>query len=315
MKLWYWLLILFAFAMLVFAIVTLWLDRPPEWFGADATSQAGQRGDYWGGHLSGLGAMAAAIFLFVAILLQRDELKAQRMELRLAREISETQAEQLTAQTQIARHSAVTRGILEVIQFRQSLVADQRTLNLLEPDGRYQFQRIERDINRTTSYLQGLLRAEALSPDERLHLEEAARIDGFDAVISSYAIVQLDVAGRPDGRLQLTLCFGNQSPFPIRRENAYFCCPREIVGERVPGEPDWVVAHRQMQPAEEFDGKIIPSGRTQRYMIRDWGPVNREHLQAAPEESFWCEVQGPGHQYKLEDGKNIKKHLLDNLRP
>lgn len=56
------------------------------WRAGKGPADAGQMGDYFGGHLAGIGNVAAFLLMYAALLYQRQELALQREELRLTRD-------------------------------------------------------------------------------------------------------------------------------------------------------------------------------------------------------------------------------------
>ena len=123
MRVTYWLLIGFAFVVILVGIGLLIYNWPGE-----SVEQAGQRGDFFGGHLAAAGSLAGALLFFVAILLQRDELAAQRAELKLtreemerARDVTTVQADELKKQTKIAQKAAMVSSIIQIVRMRAEL--------------------------------------------------------------------------------------------------------------------------------------------------------------------------------------------------
>lgn len=320
MKRRYWALITFAALILLGAGLMAFLDRPS----VRGLENAGQVGDYWGGHFSAAGALAAALLLLVAIFLQRDELMEQRKELRLtreemklAREVSTVQAEQLTKQTKIAKNSATVSRILEVIRIRQMLVDSQRSLNLTGESDRAQFRQIARQISRTDLYLQSLLQDRSLSADEQSHLAKAAAIDDLEAAIRSYVAIDFQVASRGD-QLVLTITVENRSPFELRIAAVFFCYPTELDTDgHYPGDPPWGVQHVLIQPMHETAtaGSLWSEGKWL-YQRDGWDPHGRERVAAVPPDKFYVEVLMPGSDFRFtfDDGAEIKKRILGQMQ-
>lgn len=100
---------LLVLAAVSLSIVTPILDYPLE----GKWEEAAWKGDFWGGHLAS-GCTAAGVFLFfLAIMLQREELKSQREELELTRDEMRQSRGVAETQLQLARESAVVTQILE----------------------------------------------------------------------------------------------------------------------------------------------------------------------------------------------------------
>lgn len=102
----YWILGLLALSSVGGAIYLLWLDYPSS---ADEWGDAGQKGDYWGGHLAATTGLVSAVLFMIAIILQREELRLQREELRLQRK--ETAATRLEIQGQREQMEAQSRTL------------------------------------------------------------------------------------------------------------------------------------------------------------------------------------------------------------
>lgn len=318
MKRRYWALITLAALILLGAGLLAFLDRPSVL----GLRDAGQVGDYWGGHFSAAGALAAAILFFVAILLQRDELMEQRKELRLtreemklAREVSTVQADQLTKQTNIAKNSATVSRILEVIRLRQVLVDSQRNLNLRDPGDRARFRQIARESSRTDLYLENLLRDESLDSDERRLLEKAAAIDDLEAAIRSYVAIDFQVASRGD-QLVLTISIENRGPFWLNIDEVFFCYPVELNSDGdYPGDPPWTVQHVLVKPMQDTSG-VLSSGEKWLYQRDGWDPHGRERVAAVPPENFWVDVFTPGRdlRFTFDDGAEIKRRIVSQMQ-
>ena len=117
--------ILVAFAVLL-SVVTPVLDYPFDgnW------PLAANKGDFWGGHLASGCAIASVFLFFMAILLQRDELREQRKELELT--VEEMRQNRAIAEThlELARESAAVTQILECarLQFEAETARDTTTV-------------------------------------------------------------------------------------------------------------------------------------------------------------------------------------------
>lgn len=318
MKRRYWALITLAALILLGAGLLAFLDRPSVL----GLRDAGQVGDYWGGHFSAAGALAAAILLLVAIFLQRDELIEQRKELaltreemKLAREVSTVQAEQLTAQTNIAKNSATVSRILEVIRVRQLLVDSQRSLNLNGASHRARFRQIAREISRTDLYLQSLLQDRSLGDEEQNHLTKAVAIDDLETAIRNYVELDFQVASR-GYELVLTITVQNRSPFPLPIGEVYFCYPVELDTDgHYPGDPPWTVQHVLIQPFYTLSGHL-GSEEKWSYQRDGWDPHGRERVEAVPPDKFYVEVFTPDKdlRFTFDDGAEIKKRILSQMQ-
>lgn len=157
----------------------LWHDRPAT---AADWGLAAQRGDYWSGHLAAATSLISAVLFFVAIMLQKEELQSQREELALTREemkqaraVSETQAQQLKRQTEIAEHSALVNGILEVISLRSRFEGELAGLRRIAADDDQRVTIVTHQLDRTLPYLLGLL-TQLKDEGELVHLARAGDV-------------------------------------------------------------------------------------------------------------------------------------------
>lgn len=114
--------VLMALAILggsIYLTVTDWPGNDGDW------TTAGQRGDFWGGHINAAASGLASVLLIITILLQFRELNLQRQELtkvheemRDSRKVYEEQKQQMVEQTAIAQRKA---DIEEVFQLHRRL--------------------------------------------------------------------------------------------------------------------------------------------------------------------------------------------------
>lgn len=101
-----------GFAVLIFILYAI----EPE--------SRGPTGDTWGGAL-GWAMSAASTCLFVATLvMQRHELNLQREELKKAMEVAKEQKNIAAAQVDLSRQDAFRRTLTQLLEVRNSLIAD-----------------------------------------------------------------------------------------------------------------------------------------------------------------------------------------------
>ena len=151
-------LAIFAATILIAMVIWMFANYPScgDW------ATAGQRGDYAGGHLSAAGSLVAAILLFLAIMLQREELQAQREELKLARSISVQQTREMQQQTLIAERALL---INQVLQTYQLIVRSWIDTQRVQAD-------IPRTLLRAREYVNELLQSDLLDETERTRLRK-----------------------------------------------------------------------------------------------------------------------------------------------
>lgn len=92
-------------------------NHKPDW------TIIGAQGDWWGGHFGAAAALSSAILFFYAVWLQHTELQATREELRLARNVHESQKEQLERQADIAEKAAIRSHLIDIIPARKPLLS------------------------------------------------------------------------------------------------------------------------------------------------------------------------------------------------
>jgi hypothetical protein len=158
MRTFYCMMIALALLIIPTFLLVMYLDRPS----VDGWASAGQRGDFIGGHLSAAASLTAAGLFFVAILLQRDELREQRNELKLSREIANKQAKEMEQQTLIAERSVVITQILEIYQLIVRAWIDSQRAG----------RQIPRTLDRARQYVDQLLESELLNDIERGELRK-----------------------------------------------------------------------------------------------------------------------------------------------
>ena len=108
-------LITLGIASVVGGFALVYCDWPKD---SESLADAGPRGDFWGGHIGAAASLAGTFFFVATLLLQTQELQAQRQELRETRAIAQGQEDALRRQNEIADKTAVFQQTLKLAEFR-----------------------------------------------------------------------------------------------------------------------------------------------------------------------------------------------------
>lgn len=151
-------------------------------------ADAGTRGDFWGGHLGAAASLAGTFFFIATLLLQNQELQAQRRELRETREIAEGQEKALRRQNEIADKTAVVSRILTLAEVRRNEIEASAKRLRINPNGKpgtkstkdlWFYARAGARAKAVTALIEELLARPALDPTEREQLRTYAELDTF----------------------------------------------------------------------------------------------------------------------------------------
>lgn len=130
-----WISLVLAILSLAASIYLTYTDRAIMSDGQEAIANAGARGDFWGGHIGAGASLAGTFFFFSALMLQQEELRAQRQELKAAREIASRQEKTLRRQNEIAEKNATVSRLFTLRDERDRFYADLRECAKIRRDG------------------------------------------------------------------------------------------------------------------------------------------------------------------------------------
>lgn len=117
-----WIFIILAFVLIIGGIRwTTYTDMPLTEENTIDWKEGALRGDYWGGHLTAVTSFAGTLLFVAGLLFQTSELKLQREDISLSREVSKKQVTELEKQTRIAKHQSIVTQIIEIANYCNTL--------------------------------------------------------------------------------------------------------------------------------------------------------------------------------------------------
>ena len=194
--------ILLAFLPLIAGVAIAVFDWPEDakW------DVAGQKGDYWGGHIAAFGSLTTVLLLLLTVWMQRVELIHQRKitkatldQIEQTKQIHKAQEHQLERQAEIAEKAAIRTHLFELLGVRRpqiKLFLDSLHLSSYEElchEVEHGFERLKRNamtviyapsdksmnnqsLRELDRYCKTMMRNVSFSKEEQKHISQALQL-------------------------------------------------------------------------------------------------------------------------------------------